>query len=192
MSYSPSFNPSYPAWHDSPTEDTPVRAAVFSNYDAALTNIESFLSGSTAVKPDEKNGLMTNPVGVDSQGKLWSTSGTSQDNTAYSMLHPTIWTADTEYDFGDGFFGQRITDTITAIADATDTQYLLTDVDSVALCGGYWVTSNDDKLPVNVNTGAEVAYISTTSDGTVTLNTTDAGARTGKTFDVWVIYTKVS
>lgn len=77
MAYEASFSPSYPQWHDKPTEDTPVNAAVLTNYDTAIQTIEGFLDGSTAVNPDSKVNTMTSPVGVDSNGKLWSVPGGS-------------------------------------------------------------------------------------------------------------------
>lgn len=75
MGYTKVFSKPYPAWHDVPTKDTPVTADVMEEYDEAILSIENHLDGSTAVKPVSKDGLMTQSVGVDSNGRLWTEPG---------------------------------------------------------------------------------------------------------------------
>ena len=75
MAYTKVFDKPYPVWHNVPTRDTPATAAVFEEYDAALEHIEDFLDGSTAVKPVSKTEAMTQQVGVDNTGKLFTTPG---------------------------------------------------------------------------------------------------------------------
>lgn len=112
MSYTPSFNPAYAQWHDEPTQDTPVTAAVMENYDTAIENIETFLDGSTAVKPVSKTGLMTKNVGVDENGALWTApldgsetigaSGVTYDNTDSGMTATDVQAAIDELAAGAG------------------------------------------------------------------------------------------
>ena len=88
MSYTPSFTPQYPEWHDLPTENTPIVAAVFTKYDNAIENIEDFLDGSTAVKPTSKTQAMTQEVGVDNLGRLYTApSGGGGGGTASSVSY---------------------------------------------------------------------------------------------------------
>ena len=75
MAYEPSFTPTYPAWEELPSENTPARGSTFAGYDDVITNIETFLDGSTAVKPVEKTNAMTQAVGVASDGKLYTAPG---------------------------------------------------------------------------------------------------------------------
>lgn len=75
MAYEPSFSPRYPTWHDIPLEDTPADAATFTGYDEVIESIEDFLDGSTAIKPVAKTNAMTQQVGVDSNGALYTAPG---------------------------------------------------------------------------------------------------------------------
>lgn len=72
MAYEKVFEKPYPQWHDLPLEDTPVRASAFEEYDSTLQHIENFLDGSTALKPVSKGSAMTQQVGVDENGQLFT------------------------------------------------------------------------------------------------------------------------
>lgn len=75
MAYEKAFTKPYAAWHDLPTKDTPVNAAALEEYDSTFAHIEDFLDGSTAVSPTSKTSAMTQAVGVDSNGALWTEPG---------------------------------------------------------------------------------------------------------------------
>jgi len=75
MAYTKAFTKPYAAWHDLPTKDTPVNAAALEEYDSTFAHIEDFLDGSTAVSPTSKTSAMTQAVGVDSNGALWTEPG---------------------------------------------------------------------------------------------------------------------
>lgn len=115
MSYTPSFSPRYPDWEDRPSENTPADALTFEKYDAAIQNIETFLDGSTALKPVSKTSAMTQQVGVDSNGALYtapgggggssSASDVSYDNTQSGLIADDVQDAIDEV---DGKIGDKV------------------------------------------------------------------------------------
>lgn len=82
MAYTKVFEKPYPQWHEKPIEDTPVRASTFEEYDSTFQHIEDHLDGSIAVKPVTKTNAMTQAVGVDETGKLFTVPGGSGSSSA--------------------------------------------------------------------------------------------------------------
>lgn len=75
MAYQKVFEKPYPTgWKDSPDTSTPVLAEIMDDYDTAITHIENHLDGTTAIFPITATGGMSQPVGIDENGRLFTYS----------------------------------------------------------------------------------------------------------------------
>jgi hypothetical protein len=123
MAYESVFTKPYQTWHNLPTQDTPVTASVLEGYDEAIEHIEDHLEGSTAIKPVSKTSAMTQQVGVDNTGKLFTTPGsgggggtaatTTYDNTESGLEATNVQTAIDEV---NGKIGNKVNATSKTIA----------------------------------------------------------------------------
>ena len=76
MAYEREFTKPYPSgWENIPSHNTPVTAEIMDDYDDAIEHIEDFLNGSTAIFPIQATGGMTQPVGIDENGRLVTMPG---------------------------------------------------------------------------------------------------------------------
>ena len=76
MAYEREFTKPYPSgWENIPSHNTPVTAEIMDDYDDAIEHIEDFLDGSTAIFPIQATGGMTQPVGIDENGRLVTMPG---------------------------------------------------------------------------------------------------------------------
>lgn len=110
MAYEKVFTPTYPdGWEDIPSHDTPVTAGVLDDYDEAIEHIENFLNGSSAVFPMQVTGGMTQPIGIDENGRLFTypsgggtAAETSYDNTESGLESTDVQRALDELASGAG------------------------------------------------------------------------------------------
>ena len=86
MGYTKVFTKPYAEWHDLPTKNTPVTAEVMEEYDEAIQSIENHLDGSTAIKPVSKTSAMTQQVGVDNAGALFTEPYTPSGGNVFTDL----------------------------------------------------------------------------------------------------------
>lgn len=71
MGYEKVFEKPYSTgWKDLPDRTTPVTAAIMNDYDEAIEHIENHLEGTPAIFPIQATGGMTQPVGIDENGRL--------------------------------------------------------------------------------------------------------------------------
>ena len=101
--------------------------------------------------------------------------------------HPELWADNTEYNFGNGLYGQKFTG---SVSSTTSRQYktLLTNVASIIKYGGSWKAGDSDLmfqwndevgnmfLLFRNENGLQFAYKSQTA--------------TTYTYNIWVLYTK--
>ena len=99
MAYSKVFTPTYPdGWEDIPSHDTPVTAGVMDDYDEAIEHIEDFLNGSSAVFPMQVTGGMTQPIGIDENGRLFTypSGGGAADEITYDNTESGLQSDDVQ------------------------------------------------------------------------------------------------
>lgn len=71
MGYEKVFEKPYPTgWKDTPDTTTPILAGIMDDYDDAIEHIENHLEGTPAIFPIQATGGMTQPVGIDDNGRL--------------------------------------------------------------------------------------------------------------------------
>lgn len=88
MGYEKVFEKPYPGgWKDLPDRTTPVTAAIMDGYDEAIEHIETHLNGSSAVFPIQATGGMTQPVGIDENGRLVTMPSSSGGGTASEITY---------------------------------------------------------------------------------------------------------
>lgn len=88
MGYEKVFEKPYSTgWKDLPDRTTPVTAAIMNDYDEAIEHIENHLNGSSAVFPIQATGGMTQPVGIDENGRLVTMPSSSGGETASEITY---------------------------------------------------------------------------------------------------------
>ena len=99
MGYEKVFEKPYSGgWKDLPDRTTPVIAAIMDDYDEAIEHIENHLNGSSAVFPITATGGMSQPVGIDENGRLFtypSSGGTAQE-TSYDNTESELESTDVQ------------------------------------------------------------------------------------------------
>lgn len=123
----------------------------------------------------------------------------NKSDLAEQMQKPNTWTVGTEYDFGDGVYGQRFTGTYTAAANAdanayTDKKLSNISIESILNHGGWFDNGSGVKIAISgsaagQSTNYRASEILYSSEGLI-LKTFSSVARTNAPYDVWVLYTK--
>jgi len=109
---------------------------------------------------------------------------------------PHLWVTGVEYDFGDGSFGQRFKNTITAAANTRSEIVLIANgIKTIENSNIMFQISSGDNwysagypattFPNTVSGGVQVS-----AAGALVLGTIYSSARTNAPYDVWVLYTK--
>jgi hypothetical protein len=114
---------------------------------------------------------------------------------------PNQWVPGTEYDFGNGLYGKRVTGTVTRPANERDYKSITTGASNVIAFGGIWrgggaqASARPIGMPVVLETGPAAYYseLRLFYDGGIGIYTTSPNARDGSNdarYDLWVKYTK--
>ena len=125
----------------------------------------------------------------------------NKSDLAEQMQKPNTWTVGTEYDFGDGVYGQRFTGTITA--DAGTNKFLtLSSVrthDSIINFGGWFDPGDSERHGINYtlngsswNATANVVIYKGSGSNNLALWSCSSIARANSPYDVWILYTKTN
>ena len=127
--------------------------------------------------------------------KTSDAAGSAPTKNMLLINRPDLWTPGTEYDFGGGLYGQRVTGTITVAANTASNITLFTATAGAKLvdCGGNLVyNSNGDfmQLGYNQDTSYRSGLYGYVANGEFKLHSQTSGARTNAPYDIWVTYTK--
>lgn len=88
MGYEKVFEKPYPTgWKDTPDTTTPILAGIMDDYDDAIEHIENHLEGTPAIFPIQATGGMTQPVGIDENGRLVTMPSSSGGETASEITY---------------------------------------------------------------------------------------------------------
>ena len=165
MAYEREFTKPYPnGWENIPSHNTPVTASIMDDYDEAIDHIEDFLDGSTAIFPIQATGGMTQPVGIDENGRLvtlpsggGTAAGVSYDNTESGLESTDVQGALDELADGAGGSTAATTtyDNTESGLEATNCQDAIdeiVDIFDVSASGEYITTIFNTETTIAVNT----------------------------------------
>jgi hypothetical protein len=128
-------------------------------------------------------------------GGVTGETGVNADGHTVSLNRPDLWQPSTEYDFGQGLYGQRWIGTITATGNDNVATSLarIAGVTGLYTIGGWYQHWDGTKATIpsvfdNYAPYRASVYISYANE--IALRTNNPYDRTNAPYDVWITYTK--
>jgi hypothetical protein len=109
-----------------------------------------------------------------------------------SINRPDLWTANVEYDFGNGLYGQRFTGTITVTKTNLAAVNLNLSASKMISSGGEWFDGVNYLSTdyTDLSSGIGCGFVRTTSGYITFYSRLRDNDRDNAPYDIWVIYKK--